>query len=274
MSILSSITNANSYQCDLQEPNCERCRQSGRVCEGYKRGAVFLNRTALGLEKRKRLEEAQPRQLTSPLSLSPQSSNTSDQGTDHAKRDRETDDTVYPLVLPLTAVNVMKKKFQGLFLEDYLPVRPNDGPGLYRDWLCEVVALNRPDQVLEYSLHALCITRSGRIHGDQDLVVQGSVAYGYALKELQKALVFPRSATKDETLAACYILSIYEVCFSRLTGGRTLTLSQLFESTSQSIVGHENHLLGVERLVQFRGPRQHETPMGEALLKNICYSSV
>jgi hypothetical protein len=105
----------------------------------------------------------------------------------------------------------MKKKLQGLFLEKYLPANPNDGPGLYREWLCEVVNLNHPGKVLEYSLNALCITRAGRIGNEQALVVQGNAAYGFALKELQKALLSPRLATKDETLAACYLLSIYEV---------------------------------------------------------------
>ena len=105
----------------------------------------------------------------------------------------------------------MKKKFQGLFLETYLPANPNDGPGLYREWICEVVSLNHPGKVLEYSLHALCITRTGRIYNDQALVVQGNGAYGFALRELQKALLSPRLAVKDETLAACYLLSIYEV---------------------------------------------------------------
>ena len=105
----------------------------------------------------------------------------------------------------------MKKKFQGLFLETYLPANPNDGPGLYRDWLCEAVTLNHPGKVLEYSLHALSITRAGRIGNDQALVVQGNAAYGFALRELQKALLSPQLAGKDETLAACYLLSIYEV---------------------------------------------------------------
>jgi hypothetical protein len=111
----------------------------------------------------------------------------------------------------LSSANVMKKKFQSLFLETYLPAKPNDGPGLYREWLCEAVTLNHPGKVLEYSLHALCITRAGRNGNDQALVVQGNAAYGFALRELQKALLSPRLATKDETLAACYLLSIYEV---------------------------------------------------------------
>jgi hypothetical protein len=39
-------------------------------------------------------------------------------------------------------------------------------------------------------------------------------------------------------------------------------------------MGHDNHLLGIERLVAFRGPKQHESRLGQALLRNICYSSV
>lgn len=105
----------------------------------------------------------------------------------------------------------MKKKLQGLFLETYLPANPNDGPGLYREWLCEAVTLNDPGKVLEYSFNALSITRAGRLGNDQALVVQGNAAYGLALRELRKALLSPLLATKDETLAACYILSIYEV---------------------------------------------------------------
>lgn len=174
---------------------------------------MFLNRTAQGLEKRKRLEEAQPRQHPSPISVSPQSDNshTTTLIIEESKSDWGSDGIAYPVVPHLNAANVMKKKFQSQFLETYLPANPNDGPGLYREWLCEVVALNHPGKVLEYSLHALCITRAGRIGNDQALVVQGNAAYGLALRELQKALLSPRLVAKDETLAACYLLSIYEV---------------------------------------------------------------
>jgi hypothetical protein len=174
---------------------------------------VFLNRTAQGLEKRKRLEEAQPRQHPSPISVSPHSdsSYTTTPVIEISKPDWETDGVAYPVVPHLNAANVMKKKFQSLFLETYLPANPKEGPGLYREWLCEVTTLNHPGKVLEYSLHALCITRAGRNGNDQALVVQGNAAYGFALRELQKALLSPRLATKDETLAACYLLSIYEV---------------------------------------------------------------
>jgi hypothetical protein len=177
---------------------------------------VFLNRTAQGLEKRERLEEAQPRQDTSPDS--PQSGRSRSHTTtpiyEDTRPDWENGAPAYPVqpVVPhLNTANVMKKKLQGLFLESYLASNPNDGPGLYREWLCEAANLNHPGKVLEYSLHALSITRAGRISNNEALVVQGSAAYGFALRELRKALLSPRLAAKDETLAACYILSIYEV---------------------------------------------------------------
>lgn len=33
-------------------------------------------------------------------------------------------------------------------------------------------------------------------------------------------------------------------------------------------------MVGIERLVYHRGPKQTESPLGKALLKNICYGSV
>lgn len=45
-------------QCDLQEPACRKCTQSGRECEGYARYPIFLNRTVEGPQKRRGLEEA------------------------------------------------------------------------------------------------------------------------------------------------------------------------------------------------------------------------
>jgi hypothetical protein len=55
---------------------------------------------------------------------------------------------------------------------------------------------------------------------------------------------------------------------------KKLTQRQLFESTTNSTQGHENHINGVEGLVEWRGPGQHHSPLGKALLKNVVYASV
>jgi hypothetical protein len=174
--------------------------QSGRVCEGYKRGPVFLNRTAQGWEKRSRLEEALPRR-----------DKQDDTQTESRMSSSSPDSSPPPLPVQVSTTKAMKLQFHSLFLENYLPANPNLGPGLTQTWLAEAVRFNKPGRALEYSLHALCMTRIGRIAGDQSLVVKGSVAYGHALKELQLALSSPNLAGTDDTLASCLVLSIYEV---------------------------------------------------------------
>lgn len=153
---------------------------------------------------------------------------------------------------------MLKLQFHSLFLESYLPSDPKLGPGLTQTWLAEAVRFNNPGKALEYSLHALCMTRIGRIAGDEALVVKGGMAYGHSLRELQLALSSPKLAGTDDTLATCLVLSIYE----------------LFESTTNSTEGHEKHITGIERLVAWRGPGKHESALAKALLKNVVYTSM
>lgn len=178
--------------------------QSGRTCEGYKRGPVFLNRTAQGWEKRSRLEEALPRhdEPDEIQAASPKSSSSSDSSSSSSST---------PLQMQVSSTKIMKLQFHNLFLENYLPANPNLGPGLTQMWLAEAVHLNKPGKALEYSLHALCMTRIGRLSNDQPLIVKGGVAYGHALRELQLALSSSKRAGSDDTLASCLVLSIYEV---------------------------------------------------------------
>jgi len=53
-----------------------------------------------------------------------------------------------------------------------------------------------------------------------------------------------------------------------------LSIYELYESTSNSTSGHEEHMAGIERLVQYRGPRQNDSLLGKALIKNISYASM
>lgn len=245
-------------RCDLQKPDCGRCLQSGRVCEGYNRGAVFLNRTAQGWAKRNRLEEAQPRD---PLHDGPYFLSDNGRGSSHTEspsRSPEEPPVAYEPLSYLSDTNVKRQIFQNIFLDSYLPKNPHQGPGLQGAWLFEAIRLNNPGQALEHSLHALSLTRVGRITGQYDLIKRGNAAYGVALRSLFIALESPKLAGKDETLAACLILSFYE----------------LFESTSESTSAHEGHMVGIERLVQYRGPSQTQSLLGKALMKNISYASM
>lgn len=89
---------------------------------------------------------------------------------------------------------------------------PSSGSvGLQAAWLFEALRINKPGPALENSLHALFITRVGRIAGQADFIKRGTIAYGHALRALRIALESPKLIVKDETLAACMILLIHEV---------------------------------------------------------------
>jgi hypothetical protein len=101
--------------------------------------------------------------------------------------------------------------FHGLFLQSYLPAGVKFGESMQGEWLFEALRLNNPGPTLEYSFQALSVTRVGRFTGYQDLIERGKMLYGLALRSLSKSLGSPKLASRDETLAACCLLGIYEV---------------------------------------------------------------
>ena len=68
--------------------------------------------------------------------------------------------------------------------------------------------------LLQLSLKALSMTRLGWMDGDTVLATRGRAQYGLALKNLQRALWDKTLMWQNNTLAAAYCLSIYEVFIS------------------------------------------------------------
>lgn len=71
--------------------------------------------------------------------------------------------------------------------------------------------MTKPTVALDLSLKALAFTRLGWLKHDNTLTTRGALLYGRALQELQKALWDEQMMWLDETLAAAYTLSVYEV---------------------------------------------------------------
>ena len=65
---------------------------------------------------------------------------------------------------------------------------------------------------LESAMAAVSLSVVGNAGNNLALTMEGSKKYGQALWELQKALWDKRMMYKDETLAACNALILYEVC--------------------------------------------------------------
>ena len=90
--------------------------------------------------------------------------------------------------------------------------RIQDGYG--RAWLQKAIGLQNPE-ALHLSLKAIAMTRLGRLFRDDRLTLQGQTCYGRALQQLRKALQSEIFVWQDETLAAGFILALYEVRQSR-----------------------------------------------------------
>lgn len=187
---------------------------------------MFLNRTVKGWEKRARLEEAQPRQNALPSldevkivrkTKAEEKSSPKFLRADHESR------PISLLTLKSNNPDFRKQMFQSLFLQHYLPKSPKAGSGLAGAWLLEAIRLDTHSPSLNYSLHALSLTRVGRITGHQDLIERGTSAYGIALRALRTALESPKYAGRDETLATCLILSIYEVSLALVEANSEIT---------------------------------------------------
>jgi hypothetical protein len=109
-----------------------------------------------------------------------------------------------------------------------------------------VAELPEMTTALEASVLAMSTAKVGRLNNDPVLVKASLNSYVEGLWELQKALWDPKLMYRDETLAACMALWMYEV----------------MECPSETLSGWISHFGGCQRLVQLRGPDAHSSALG------------
>lgn len=114
----------------------------------------------------------------------------------------------------LSATPAFDSQIIALFFERYLPV-DKSAQNAGRCWLRQAVGLPNPGEALHLSLKAISMTRLGRLFEDERLAFQGGTCYGVALQQLRKALQSEVAVRQDETLAAGFILALYEVSPSK-----------------------------------------------------------
>ncbi|KIV85987.1 hypothetical protein PV11_01632 [Exophiala sideris] len=105
------------------------------------------------------------------------------------------------------------------------------------------------DNLVQYTLVALARTLFGYRSGEQPLLNRGLALYGQVLSALQKALMQPDLVERTGTLEAVILL-------------------RYFDSFVPSHVdAWVQHSLGVEKLLQVRGPESHQAPIPRKLLE-------
>lgn len=202
-----SVSADTISQCDCQKPTCRNCTRSKRVCEGYERYPVFINRTNAGLQKRKPLEEAKPTSAESATAKQPSG--------DLAQSELRSSAGEHPF--RFSSGDVESTIFISWYWDFLAPSRSvkSSLQGRLSHWLYHIITISSPQSALGHSLLAIAVTRCGMTHRDPILLNQGQKLYTSSLGLLQHTLNNPELAIRDETLATVCILMLYEVwCLS------------------------------------------------------------
>ena len=118
-------------------------------------------------------------------------------------------------------------------------------------WMTMIPNLPRASKALEMAAFAVSTARIGRDSNDPDhpFIRTSLKLYNQGLNAMQHALSNPKVAYSDETLAACVLLSMYEI----------------FECPAAARSGYLSHYAGCAKLVQLRGPEAHRSGMAHGV---------
>ena len=108
---------------------------------------------------------------------------------------------------------------------------------------------------LRHALLAVAVTRWSRTCDRPDVLQEGRRLYTESLGLTRKALLDPKQVLHDDVLATTSVMVLYE----------------LFDATSESLAGWIDHLTGLSRLLQHRGPQMHTRQASRAIFEHSRY---
>lgn len=119
----------------------------------------------------------------------------------------------------ITSPAAFRQQFFSQFLATFVPDVHQAVSSLKDDpaettWLVLLPEMPELTKALDTALLALSTARVGRNNKDDRLVRESRKLYGEGLVHLQRALWNPKLMYRDETLAACMALGVYEYVLS------------------------------------------------------------
>lgn len=263
-------------QCSLEHPECGVCVKSSRQCGGYNKERIFIldPRTAKVTQKLKgnSVEEKTLHKdaILTPNEIVLRPSEKFDgaiaitpfdfwqMSPICSKAAQEIAGTVptksaFTFLWNIQCPTTRSLYRQQIIGEFFSSVRTRSGmvalrdplaPGKFSEtWFTLLPTLNTFTTALEAAILAVCTGRLGRANNDKALVRESLKFYIQGLRELQKALWDPTLMYREETLAACSCLVIYEV----------------MECPDKSVKAWMGHMNGCARLMELRGPRAYNS---------------
>jgi hypothetical protein len=267
----------STKQCSLEQPECMVCIKSSRQCGGYHRDRVFvldprtekeaqklkfnslLDKAVISgpIEAEKRLAEKSPNKpeidnVPEPINFF-QVTVIRAARIDQMKGSIPTHNAfefLWRISCPTTR-SVYRQQILSEFLHSYYGGVPDPSKTekISGGWLTMLPDLPDMTEALEAAILAVCTARLGRVNRDPALIHESLRFYTQALWELQRALWTPRLMYREETVAACMGLLMYEV----------------FECPDKSVVGWMGHMRGCAKLVELRGPKSYGTEFSHRL---------
>lgn len=188
----------------MGRPSCLKCTSSNRVCTGYGRDLIFVNRTPSS-----RLSTA-----TSVLSKLK-----ADQERKDALVDSKTEARLRYLFSESAHNSHEFRKYAVKVLEiTYLPkeqatnnLHPETSKGSIW-WIYHLTDLTEPSKPLDAALFAFCLAQLHITGRGSATLYQCLDQYSAALQSLYTDLEDPNRRSREETLAAILLLSTCEVC--------------------------------------------------------------
>ncbi|KUJ10456.1 uncharacterized protein LY89DRAFT_740167 [Mollisia scopiformis] len=229
--------------CSLERPICKVCTKSNRECGGYQRERIFI----LDARTQKDAQATPPKVCapTPPQKHVPIPNKQAErkppdlQGTISLKNAYI---SLWTLQSP-TARALYREQIISEFLYSYLP------NGSTANWLYMLPSHPHFTAALEASSLAVCTAHLGHINSSPTLTQESLKFYVQALWELQKALWSDDLMYRDETLAACMLLIMYEVT----------------ECPDKTIGAWQGHMAGCSKLFETRGPDSFNEEFGHKL---------
>jgi hypothetical protein len=126
------------------------------------------------------------------------------------------------------------------------------------NWLRMISALPELTNALEASMMAVSTAKLGRLEDNQVLLRESLKFYVQGLWELQKALWDPNLMHKNETLAACMALIMYEV----------------IECPDEKLDGFFSHMKGCAKMFELKGPTAYHSDFGHQLFLSFRVGEV
>ncbi|CAI6340326.1 unnamed protein product [Periconia digitata] len=157
--------------------------------------------------------------------------------------------------LQATAIKI---KYSDVFWERFLPSgsKASNWTQLLRD------KYDTDDGPFKNAVLAVTLSRVGLQDDNQNIARSGDMHYYACLRQVKKAIEKDSEATKDHIIATCFLLGLYE-----------------YMCNPHSTYGWQNHVRGVETLLQLRGPHAFRSGFSHKLfagvrLEIICLSMV